>query len=170
MKQGPKMSPNYMYAKQNLGIISMEKITLKYIIIKRMNISDSSHRGTTMLHTEEHGQEWQHTSIDFLLKTRHEEQWGIFSTKLNKSYQCVILFLQNVFKNENRLLFQTNVVNQRQGRLEKKISSLHGFSGEFYLGRSRANFTFILRDHWRKRILRSDKNTFPMKIKTWMNT
>lgn len=50
------MSPNYMYAKQNLGIINMKKITLRYIIIKLTSTSESSHRVTDMSYTEEHGQ------------------------------------------------------------------------------------------------------------------
>lgn len=56
MKQGSKISPNYMYAKQNLGIINMKKITLRYIIIKLTSTSESSHRVTDISHTEEHGQ------------------------------------------------------------------------------------------------------------------
>lgn len=55
MKQGPKISPNYMYAKQNLGIINMKKMTLRYIIIKLTSTSESSHRVTDLSHTEEHG-------------------------------------------------------------------------------------------------------------------
>lgn len=42
MKQGPKVSPNYMYTKQNLGITNMKKITLRYTIMKLISTSESS--------------------------------------------------------------------------------------------------------------------------------